>query len=57
MPKTDEEEEDDSYQDLRQAVKEYRATMKEYYRAVCHFFLKKREKKIPHHVLLVWSSW
>ncbi|RVW37894.1 putative nuclear RNA export factor SDE5 [Vitis vinifera] len=34
----DDGEEDDSYQDLRQAVKEYRTTMKEYYKAAVNAF-------------------
>uniref|UniRef100_F6HRW6 DUF1771 domain-containing protein n=1 Tax=Vitis vinifera TaxID=29760 RepID=F6HRW6_VITVI len=37
IPKADGEE-DDSYQDLRQAVKEYRTTMKEYYKAAVNAF-------------------
>ena len=31
-------DEDDEYRVLRRAVKEYRATMKEYYKAVSHLF-------------------
>ncbi|KAK5820362.1 hypothetical protein PVK06_025409 [Gossypium arboreum] len=36
----DEEEEKDSFQFFQRAVKEYRATMKEYYKAVVDVFAK-----------------